>query len=167
MSTPEAPTAAPEQQPGIMITQVFLDRLSFEHRAEPLSLPAGGPANVGILDVRVEMGMGGEGNALGFTRVTVSTRPDQEPVYNIALTITGLFARQSDEAMPLEDFLKNNSVALLYPFVRETFANVTQRGRFGPVWLNPLNTRAGWRLAPTAEQPARGSVESSSNAKNG
>ena len=44
--------------------------------------------------------------------------------------------------MPLRDFLAGPAVALLYPFVREAFANLTLRGRFGPVWLNPFNVRA-------------------------
>jgi preprotein translocase subunit SecB len=28
---------------------------------------------------------------------------------------------------------------MLYPFLREAVANLTGRGRFGPVWLNPFN----------------------------
>ena len=31
--------------------------------------------------------------------------------------------------------------SLLFPFLREAFASITSRGRFGPVWLNPINTR--------------------------
>jgi preprotein translocase subunit SecB len=136
-----AETPAPtENQPGVTISQIFLDSLLFQHSADALSLPPTTPANVGDVNVRVESGISEDGEA-GVTFITVSTQPDQRPVYNVILKMVGLFQRTSGEGMRLEDFIKTNSVALLYPFVREAFANVTQRGRFGPVWLTPANVR--------------------------
>ena len=29
----------------------------------------------------------------------------------------------------------------MVPFLRQTVADVTLRGRFGPIWLNPVNLR--------------------------
>ena len=155
VSQPKVAVDPPEKQPGIALAQIFLERLSFEHRVDALSLPPGIPPKVGDLNVNVEIGIGGEGGVFGFTRITVSTNPAHEPVYNVVLAMTGLFARQSGEAMPLETFLKNNSVALMYPFVRETFANITGRGRCGPIWLNPFNTQAVWAAGepPSGEPP--------------
>jgi preprotein translocase subunit SecB len=154
VATPDLP-APPDKQPGVAVANIFLDHVSFAHRVDPLTLPASTPANVGDLTVNVEMGIGGEGGVLGFTRITVSTNPANEPVYNVTLSMTGLFARQSDDAMPIDTFLKNNSVALMYPFVREAFANITGRGRFGPVWLNPFNTRGLSTDAVPAPQVAK------------
>lgn len=155
---PSEPDVATEKQPGIAIAQIFLDRVSFDHRVDALSLPPNTPPKVGDVKVQVETGTSGDG-AFGFTRVTVSTNPENEPVYSVILAMTGVFARQPDATgmltgMPLETFLQNNSLTVMYPFVREAFANITQRGRFGPVLLNPFNTRSmpmPWSAAPQEE----------------
>jgi preprotein translocase subunit SecB len=148
MATPE-PAGPPERQPGISIAQIFLERVSFEHRGDALNLPSNTPPRVGDVSVKAEFGIGGDNQLIGLTRITVSTRPDQDPVYNVVVAMVAVFTREpTDEAMPLRAFLENNSVTLMYPFVREAFANVTQRGRFGAVFLNPFNTRAGWRDEP-------------------
>ena len=50
----------------------------------------------------------------------------------------GLFEQQNGfENLPMADFLGDSAPALLFPFLREAFANITTRGRFGPVWLQP------------------------------
>jgi len=50
--------------------------------------------------------------------------------------------------LSVRDFvLSAASVSLLYPFVREAFAAVTLRGRFGPVWLNLLTHRRSLRAS--------------------
>jgi hypothetical protein len=36
----------------------------------------------------------------------------------------------------------NGGVSMVFPFVREAIANLTMRGRFGPVWIDPLNVQA-------------------------
>jgi hypothetical protein len=44
--------------------------------------------------------------------------------------------------MPLDRYFTTSGAALLYPFVRQVVADLTWRGRFGPVWLNPMNVAA-------------------------
>jgi len=44
--------------------------------------------------------------------------------------------------MPLDRYFTTSGAALLYPFVRQVVADLTSRGRFGPVWLNPMNVTA-------------------------
>lgn len=57
--------------------------------------------------------------------------------------MTALIEVKPGEAnMPLEKYATISGVSLLYPFLREAVANLTQRGRFGPVWLSPLNVAA-------------------------
>ena len=46
------------------------------------------------------------------------------------------------ENMTIREYLASgNCVAALFPFLREAIANVTGRGRFGPVFLDPINIR--------------------------
>jgi preprotein translocase subunit SecB len=61
------------------------------------------------------------------------------------------------ENMALKEFFTTGSAhAVLFPFVREAVANITMRGRFGPVWLNPVNFGAlvakGSVAASTSEE---------------
>jgi preprotein translocase subunit SecB len=149
MGSPDLSTS--QQQPGIVIAEILLERVSFEHRSDFLMLPKTTPPNVGDVTVQAEFGLREDGEG-GVTRVTVSTVAANEPVYNFVVAMTALFVRQPD-GMALETFLRNNSVALVYPFLREVVANVTLRGRFGPVFLNPFNTTAGWSSGPAPSQP--------------
>ena len=54
------------------------------------------------------------------------------------------------ENFELEAYLKSNGWALLFPFVREALANLTGRGRFGPIWMNPVNVLALVSVGDTA-----------------
>jgi preprotein translocase subunit SecB len=45
--------------------------------------------------------------------------------------------------------------AMLYPFIREVVANLTIRGRFGPVWLNPFNLRGAIQAAVQQQNAAK------------
>lgn len=49
---------------------------------------------------------------------------------------------EEHEKFELGTYLTSKGCALLFPFIRETIANLTARGRFGPVWLNPVNVVA-------------------------
>jgi preprotein translocase subunit SecB len=40
------------------------------------------------------------------------------------------------------DVIAGTGGTILLPFLREVIANFTGRGRFGPVWVNPINFRA-------------------------
>jgi preprotein translocase subunit SecB len=147
MASAETESTRNQEQPGIAIVQVFLERANFEHRRNPL-LVTNAPPAVGDVNIQVESGLSSD-QKIGATRVTVSTKPENEPTYDVSLTMVGIFARDPNfadgQGMPLDTFIQHNSVSLLYPFVREAFANLTQRGRFGAVWLNAFNTRANRR----------------------
>jgi preprotein translocase subunit SecB len=52
----------------------------------------------------------------------------------------------SIEAAPVtlevDRYIAESTVQILMPFLREAVANLTLRGRFGPVWLQPISGRA-------------------------
>jgi preprotein translocase subunit SecB len=41
--------------------------------------------------------------------------------------------------MPIADYMASGGGPTLFPFLRECVANLTGRGRFGPLWLRPIN----------------------------
>ena len=131
----------PSKEPGVVIAQVFVEKIAFSHREGFLALPANTPPNVGEIAVNVMIGESADGES-GLIRIEVKTNPENKPTYNVELTMVALVQRAAIKNMTVEEFLTSGaSVSLLYPFLREAFANVTQRGRFGPVWLNPINTQ--------------------------
>ncbi len=126
------------KKPGIEIAQICLEGVSFSHRADYLRLPAKTTVDVGDVDVHFEVGLA-EDEDRGVARVRVSTKAKNNPVYNFDITIVGLF--KVDEHAPnmtLREFFPI-SFATLFPFVRQAVADLTMRGRFGPVWIHPLN----------------------------
>src|SRR2546426_3123369 len=135
--------------PGIQVGQIFLEHVQFSHREDFLSLPLGTQAVVGNVNVQVESGIS-QDSKTGLIRVRVWTIPENKPVYNIRVSMTALVAvDESAPNMPLKTYLAGPGAALLYPFVRQVVADLTWRGRFGPVWLSPTNV-----LAPAAAAPA-------------
>jgi preprotein translocase subunit SecB len=151
--------------PGIRIAQIFLEQMRFAHRPDALTLPPTTRADVGDVEVYIEAGIHPDGKR-GLARLRVSTEPVNKPIYDVSVTVAGLFAvSEAEPNMPLADFMYDAAPALLYPFAREAFANVTMRGRFGPVWLNPINARvmSGRNLQaqpPQSAEPAGGEKSS-------
>lgn len=132
----------PQKQPGIAVGQVFLEEATFSHRPDALALPPSTRPQVGEVGVEIQAGIRPDGKA-GLLRVRVATKDDAEPLYRVSLVMVGLFEEQPELSnMPLQDFLNGPAISFMYPFVREAFASLTGRGRFGPVWLNPFNAHA-------------------------
>lgn len=163
-----------KMDPGIAVGQVFLERVAFSHRADFLALPPDTKPEVGDVAIGVSVGEGRDGES-GLVRIEVKTNPGRNPTYNVELAMVALVRRLPAEgSLPIRDFiLSAASVSLLYPFVREAFAAVTLRGRFGPVWLNLLNPQAiaaGFKAvaaegAPAPQvSPASGSAPAASKA---
>jgi len=141
--------------PGIQVAQIFLEQVHFSHREDFLSLPLGTQALVGNLNIQLESGIS-QDSKTGLVRVQVWTIPENKPIYNFRVSMTALLAvDQSAPNMPLTTYLSGPAATLLYPFVRQVVADLTWRGRFGPVWLSPTNL-----LAPVADAPSPASLPS-------
>ncbi len=133
----------PAKQPGIEIGQIVLERAYFEHRADYPSLPHSTP--LGSLPLRIEAHLGlNEDKSAGIIRVVLTTDRTQNPLYVIEVTMAALVSvKEAEQNMPIERYAMTAGIAMLFPFVREVVANLTSRGRFGPVWLHPFNVAAG------------------------
>jgi preprotein translocase subunit SecB len=135
--------------PGIQIGQVFLEHVEFSHREDYLNLPLSTQAVVGDMNVQVETGMSPDAKT-GLVRVRVWTIPEKRPVYNIRVSMAALVAVDpAAPNMPMNTYLAGPGAALLFPFVRQVVADLTWRGRFGPIWLSPTNVLAPASVAPT------------------
>jgi preprotein translocase subunit SecB len=125
------------QQPGIRIEQILLERAEFGHRADFLEYPPSTPVELN-LKVSFSPGMTADGQRAIVRALVETVQNDQ--LYSLAFQMTALVESEANAAnYPLSDYIVTNAQAMLFPFLREVVANVTARGRFGPVWLKPLN----------------------------
>jgi len=133
--------------PGIRIGQIFLERASFRHRDDYLALPPSTTAQVGDVSVTYQSGMA-EDQKRGLLRIQVETKPENNPIYEFDLGMIALLQVDEElENMELTDYLVSAGLTLLFPFVREAVANITMRGRFGPIWIHPTNIKAAVEAA--------------------
>lgn len=129
------------KQPGIRVAQIFLESASFNHRPDFLEYPPDSTVSA-ELDIELESGVSDDGNR-ARVRIGVATRDDGDALYRFSFVMTALLEAEEQGAnFPLSQYVRTNAWALLTPFVREVIANVTSRGRFGPIWLKPMNLLA-------------------------
>lgn len=143
----------PKKESGIRIAQIFLDSVHFEHHPEALKYPPTTP----VEDLGIEVQFMLRGEADGKTaaiKIQVRTTNDEESLYRftVELVAIAIVVEGRENLSPLE-YLKRSGPTTVYPFVREAVANVTGRGRFGPIYLSPLNVRL-------TEEPSDGAVAS-------
>ncbi len=139
---------------GVRIAQIYLDSAEFSHRADSASLPAATRAEVGDVTVQLEVGLTRDGKG-GRARITVSTKPENNPHYQFQVVMVALVTKVGAGGLELGAYLSNSAAVLLYPFVREALANLTQRGRFGPIWLSPILTATLQSAPPKPAKRAR------------
>ncbi len=132
----------PTKPPGLQIGQIVLERVLLEHRADYMTLPHATPIASLPLRIHGQLALDQE-KRNGVIRLTLETDREQQPLYVIELTLAALImVKAGEENMPIERYAMTAGIATLYPFLREAVANLTSRGRFGPIWLHPFNVRA-------------------------
>jgi preprotein translocase subunit SecB len=130
------------RQPGIQISQVFLEKAEFSHRGDALALPPNTSVGSPTMSMQFEAGVQPD-NRVAFVRVRAHTVLAEQPLYNIDVMMTALVeAPPGQENMPLQEYVMGSGPAMVYSFVRQMVADLTWRGRFGPIWLPPTNVRA-------------------------
>lgn len=128
--------------PGIRIAQIFLDSARLRHRDDYLSIPPDRKPDVGDVELQFQVSES-EGGETALVRIRASTKPESEPIYEFEVTMTAIVEVNKEKPnMPLDRYTTRNGIALVLPFVRQAVADLTMRGRFGPVWLNPMNVTA-------------------------
>lgn len=128
------------KQPGLQFSQIILLEAKFAHRADVFALPPN--TAVESLPIAIEAKIGGKtGEPNAVIRVRAFT-PEDAPdlLYRFDVEIAALVTRvEGEENLDPYEFVQNMGPAALYPFLREAVANLTLKGRFGPLWLRPFN----------------------------
>lgn len=79
------------------------------------------------------------------TNLTCSSNEDGEKkeVLKLNFTFVGLFSVIKDkENMDIKDFMKRNSLAAIFPYVRQHISEVTQKAGMKPLIMPPINVAA-------------------------
>jgi preprotein translocase subunit SecB len=128
------------RQPGLGFGQIMLVEAVFRHRDDYLSVPATTRAagmSV-LLEARTEQY--NEGDAAGVSLRVYTDPNDKELLYQFSVQVAAVVTKQAGkENMPPSEYVVTAGTSALFPFLREALANLTMRGRFGPIWLNPIN----------------------------
>ena len=128
-------------EPRIKIGQVFVSSVAFAHREDVLQLSPKTEIGNLPLSVSVEVGVEKDGGK-GFVVLRLATKDDERPLYLFRVEMIGLVARdkeETDDGINVHDYLIKSGAFMMYPFMREFVANLTARGRFGAIWIRPLN----------------------------
>jgi preprotein translocase subunit SecB len=130
------------KQPGLQIDQVFLLQAHFTHREDALAVPPQTPIANLPLRIEAKVAGGNEGNAAAI-RLRAFTEEQPDLLYNFDVEIAAIVTVIPGEANldPIE-YVRGSGWFVFYPFLREAVANLTMKGRFGPVWLKPVNIAA-------------------------
>lgn len=130
------------KQPGIAIRQIYLEHAEFSHRPDALDLPAETRPSGGTVQMEVGL-MHSTTNSDAGIRLSVWTAADATHLYRFRVQLIALATQiEGRENLTAREYVEQFGPSMLYPFARETVANLTMRGRFGPLWLDPFNFRA-------------------------
>lgn len=126
----------------IRVAQFVLDRAVFSHRGDYLALPANTPIPEGNVQIEIEAGHGDDPHDT-LVRLRVFSDPESpDAPYEFDVTYVGVLKLSGPLPENFLDVIAGTGGSLLLPFAREAVANLTARGRFGPIWINPINVRA-------------------------
>lgn len=141
---------------GLTIAKIYLNSAHLQHNADPLKTQRAPSGNM----INLSMSVHGDPKGAGAAMIMkVRTEPQDDPPYLLEVEMVGV-VQQKGEAPPslsANDFVVHGGAAMMFPFLREAVANLTMRGAFGPIWLDPVNLP---NLVASAETDLHDSHES-------
>jgi preprotein translocase subunit SecB len=129
-----------EPKTTAQLSQIVLLESEFRHRGDPMTQPADTKVKPQRLGVEISA-TGFDPNGIIVVRLTVGSDPEEEgALYDFRVSLAAMFKRnQQTPAEWSERQFAEIGATMMMPFAREAIANLTSRGRFGTVWLNPFN----------------------------
>jgi preprotein translocase subunit SecB len=129
---------------GLDILPIRLDRIALRNlvysevaRTEPLRAPSPDQRVSVKLEVNASLRVADE-NVEIVLALRVMPDPDFVPV-RVDLTMSAFFTRDSTvDQEKLSEFASGAALRILFPYLREVVSNVTGKGLYPPVWLDPI-----------------------------
>jgi hypothetical protein len=142
--------------PALTFSQIFLVAAEFRHREDYLMTPPETRAAMGAT-VQARTLVFNKGDAVGVSLRTFTDPADTDALYQYSIEIMAIIEKPaSEERLPPLDEITALGATAVFPFLREALANLTMRGRFGPLWIHPFDIRAALKNAETESATASG-----------
>ncbi len=127
------------KQPGIQIAQIILLGAQFAHREDALAVPPN--TLIANLEVQLEAKVGGQpGDPTAVVRLRAFTAKDSNFLYTFDVEIAAIVTSvPGEENLDPFEYARGMGPAAFFPFLREAVASLTMKGRFGAIWLKPIN----------------------------
>ncbi|HEY4101348.1 MAG TPA: protein-export chaperone SecB [Gemmatimonadales bacterium] len=122
-------------QSGYVLNRVYFPHLRFEGVSNPDEIKQGPSTPIGLTwNWRII------GDRAFEVMVNVKTEPITARPERVDVLAIGRFELQGPPpGLALPRFVRVGAVSLIYPYAREAITNLTARGAFGPLFLDPVN----------------------------
>lgn len=126
-----------DKQPGIKFVDIILEKEMFQRIPE---YPDEVKINVAF---EYEGGSTGEQYIGKLTTKVTCMSPEDAEVLSLECSHVGIFETiKGEENMDMEEYIKSNAAALMFPFVREHIYSITKKAGINPISLPPMNILA-------------------------
>lgn len=124
------------KQPGISFDSIMLVKEEFWR---DLDVPANSTPD---LQIQMEWGKQDDNYIVELNSV-LNLQHEEIDKLKLSFTFVGVFSVIEDcENMNIVDFIKDNSAAIMFPYIREHISTVTQKAGVMPILLPPINVIA-------------------------
>ena len=131
-----------EQENQIGIQKIYIKDCSFESPHAPMVFTKSDWEPKTNLNLRSTHSEVGDNNHDVVLTLTVETKHEDQTLFLIELHQAGIFNITGYEGEELATVLGSFCPAVLYPYARETIANIVQKGGFPEFILQPINFEA-------------------------
>lgn len=135
----------------ITISAIHLEEARFAHVGDYLAALPAATAAQHVADLQVQVLHADNPQTAG---VRLSARSaERSPQYDFFVSYVILFQLEGERPAAFDERIAVTGATMLMPFVREAVATLTTRGRFGPVWLNPINFSGSLKHTEATDEP--------------
>lgn len=122
----------------LLLQKIYVKDLSFESPKAPQVFQSGGSPQT-QLNIRTSNQDVGEGNVEVTLTLTVESKDNEETVFIIEISQSGVFYMQGYTEEERSMLIGSFCPSTLYPFAREAISDIATKGGFPQLLLQPIN----------------------------
>jgi len=158
MAEPQNPPAqdAGANMVHFAIERIYVKDLSLENPGSPQSFQLQEPPQVEV-QLRTRTDTLAEDVYESVLTITVTAKSGDKTLFLVEASQAGIFTIKGVPPDRMQPVMAIHCPTVLFPYVRETIADATQRAGYPPVHLHPINFEALYaqQLAQQQAQPAQ------------
>ncbi len=135
------------------IERIYVKDLSLENPGSPQSFQLQEPPQVEV-QLRTRSDAIAQDVYESVLTITVTAKSGDKTLFLVEAAQAGIFTIKGVPADRLQPVMAIHCPTVLFPYVRETIADATQRAGYPPVHLHPINFEALYAQQIAQQQPA-------------